>query len=97
MHVLLVNNGCLGSSEFPMMEARFPIGLGYLSAMLKQNGHTTELVWENPYRGEFTRHGKVPFPIYPACESIDFNFESGVWSGLSDRLVQPDVSTQPSE
>ncbi|MBW2543657.1 MAG: cobalamin-dependent protein, partial [Deltaproteobacteria bacterium] len=27
-----------------MTEARFPIGLGYLSAMLKQKGHSTELV-----------------------------------------------------
>ena len=44
MRVLLVNNGGSGSSEFSMTEARFPIGLGYLSAMLKQNGHTTELV-----------------------------------------------------
>ena len=35
MRVLLVNNGGSGSSEFSMTEARFPIGLGYLSAMLK--------------------------------------------------------------
>ena len=44
MHVLLVNNGGIGSSEFSMKEARFPIGLGYLSAVLKQAGHTTQLV-----------------------------------------------------
>ena len=44
MRVLLVNNGGAGSSEFSMTEARFPIGLGYLSAMLKQNGKTTQLV-----------------------------------------------------
>ena len=44
MRVLLVNNGGAGSSEFSMKEARFPIGLGYLSAMLKQNGHETTLV-----------------------------------------------------
>jgi radical SAM superfamily enzyme YgiQ (UPF0313 family) len=56
-----------------------------------------EMVWENPYRDEFTRHGKVPFPTYPARESIDFSFESGVWSGQSDRLVQPELSTQSSE
>jgi radical SAM superfamily enzyme YgiQ (UPF0313 family) len=55
------------------------------------------MVWENPYRDEFTRHGQVEFPTYPARESIDFDFESGVWSGQSDRLVQPDVSTQSSE
>lgn len=44
MHVLLVNNGGSGSSDFSMGERRFPIGLGSLSAMLKQRGHTTELV-----------------------------------------------------
>lgn len=44
MRVLLVNNGGAGSSEFSMREARFPIGLGYLSAMLRQRGHTTQLV-----------------------------------------------------
>ena len=44
MRVLLVNNGGVGSSEFSMKEARFPIGLGYLSAMLKQKGHETFLV-----------------------------------------------------
>ena len=48
-----------------------------------------EMVWRNPYRDEFTRHGQVEFPTYPARESIDFNFDSGVWSGQSDRLVQP--------
>jgi radical SAM superfamily enzyme YgiQ (UPF0313 family) len=51
------------------------------------------MVWENPYRDEFTRHGQVEFPTYPARESIDFNFESGVWSGQTDRLVQPDHPT----
>ena len=44
MRVLLVNNGGTGSSQFSMGEKRFPIGLGYLSAMLKRGGHTTRLV-----------------------------------------------------
>jgi hypothetical protein len=44
MKVLLVNNGGVGSSAFSMRESRFPIGLGFLSAMLKQGGHTTHLV-----------------------------------------------------
>lgn len=44
MRVLLVNNGGSGSGEFSMKEARFPIGLGYLSAMLKQHGHATRLI-----------------------------------------------------
>ena len=35
------------------------------------------MVWENPYRDEFTRHGVVDFPSYPARESIDFQFRGG--------------------
>ncbi len=52
-----------------------------------------DMVWKNRYRDEFTRHGHVTFPTYPVRESIDFNFETGVWSGQADRLVQPESQT----
>lgn len=43
MKILLVNNG-ESNAAFGTDERRFPIGLGYLSAMLKQHGHQVELV-----------------------------------------------------
>jgi len=43
VRVLLVNNGS-SSADFSTGEKRFPIGLGYLSAILKSNGHSVELV-----------------------------------------------------
>ncbi|HZO13272.1 MAG TPA: radical SAM protein [Polyangiaceae bacterium] len=43
MKVLLVNNG-ESNADFGTDERRFPIGLGYLSAMLKQHDHEVELV-----------------------------------------------------
>lgn len=53
-----------------------------------------EMVWKNRYRDEFTRHGEITSPTYPARESIDFNFETGTWSGQTDRLVQPEFPTE---
>jgi radical SAM superfamily enzyme YgiQ (UPF0313 family) len=46
-----------------------------------------EMVWENPYRDEFTRHGEVDHPTYAAREVIDFSFEGGTWGGQTDRLA----------
>jgi radical SAM superfamily enzyme YgiQ (UPF0313 family) len=43
LKVLLVNNG-ESNANFGTDERRFPIGLGYLSAVLKQHGHSVELV-----------------------------------------------------
>jgi len=46
-----------------------------------------EIVWQNPYRDEFTRHGKVDYPTYAAREVIEFGFEGGTWGGQTDRLA----------
>jgi len=46
-----------------------------------------EMVWENPYRDEFTRHGEVDYATYAAREVIDFSFEGGTWGGQADRLA----------
>jgi radical SAM superfamily enzyme YgiQ (UPF0313 family) len=46
-----------------------------------------EIVWKNPYRDEFTRHGKVDYPTYAAREVIDFSFKGGTWGGQTDRLA----------
>ncbi len=43
MQILFVNTG-ESSADFGTNERRFPIGLGYLSAMLKQRGHQVILV-----------------------------------------------------
>ncbi len=43
MKVLLVNNGD-SNANFSTNERRFPIGLGYLSAVLKKEGHSVQLV-----------------------------------------------------
>lgn len=50
MKVLLVNNG-ESNANFGTSERRFPIGLGFLSAILKQNGHEVELVDRFAERG----------------------------------------------
>lgn len=53
MRVLLVNNG-ESSADFGTDERRFPIGLGYLSAMLKREGKEVELVDRFADRGIWT-------------------------------------------
>ncbi len=53
MNVLLVNNG-ESNAAFATNERRFPIGLGYLSAVLKQHGHRVELVDRFADRGAWT-------------------------------------------
>jgi hypothetical protein len=51
------------------------------------------MVWENPYRDEFTRHGEVSHPTYPKRESVDVSFEGGTWSGQADRQLQTETTT----
>lgn len=55
MNILLVNNGGI-ANEFYMGEKRFPIGLGYLSAMLKARGHSTFLVDRYADPGEWVEN-----------------------------------------
>jgi radical SAM superfamily enzyme YgiQ (UPF0313 family) len=49
----LVNNG-ESNADFHTNERRFPIGLGYLSAVLKKAGHSVELVDRFADRGAWT-------------------------------------------
>ena len=53
MRVLLVNNG-ESTAGFSTNERRFPIGLGYLSAVLKREGHEVQLVDRFADRGAWT-------------------------------------------
>jgi radical SAM superfamily enzyme YgiQ (UPF0313 family) len=55
--ILLVNNG-ESNAAFGTDERRFPIGLGYLSAVLKQHGHQIELVDRFADRGIWTENAK---------------------------------------
>jgi radical SAM superfamily enzyme YgiQ (UPF0313 family) len=52
-----------------------------------------EMVWKNPYRDEFTRHGTVEYPSYPQREAINFTFGGGTWSGQTDRAIPIELST----
>jgi len=54
-----------------------------------------EIVWTNPYRDEFTRHGRVDFPVYPARQVIHANFEGGSWKGQRDRVAPPGAELDP--
>jgi hypothetical protein len=51
------------------------------------------MVWKNPYRDEFTRHGTVEYPSYPQREAINFTFGGGTWSGQTDRAIPIELST----
>jgi len=45
-----------------------------------------EIVWVNPYRDDFTRHGRVEFPTYSPRQIIRATFEGGTWKGQRDRI-----------